>query len=820
MITSYEVGAVFAIEDRATPALNAMAEGLERLATLAEQVKKSLADLGAASFAGLTGKVAGLGTAFADAAKAAADLNTQMGGMGGASSSAAAGVNAAADAAARAAAAYNDAASAVTRFHQAMSGEAMPPERGGLALGPRANTYQTVEGMIFGGALGYGASGGGGGGFIGGPPGGGYANAGGPFRALPNPNGPGWSWGQFAPVPPGGGGGGGGNNPNGGGWHMGLFEMAEGFGVWESLKLGAQEELNLTNTALDLGFDPAKNPDQFQRVLAGLRGIAHQAAQGTKYSEGVTAAAMPYGSRVLATMMQSYGTDDALKMFGQVFPTALRSAETAEMMHLGKIDETLPAYIEYAHMTGTYDAAGLASRLNVLRNIAMSTNNTAAAEQSILKYSVPIGKAAGMDADQTAMLTGFLQQMGFNSSTAGTGLSQLLLSVLDTGGGLGGQLAGLSSSAEFRNALSLKPGESAHGLLGNKHMEALAAMGIIGADGKSTVLDDKGGLDAFKLMDRIVSFGETHTREQTLSEFHAAFGTRGERIAGVLESPESIARARTYLTNIRNAPGGDEVQHILSGTAWQMWEQGIARTSDVLNNLGTAVLPAFRAAMEGAIGILSGIGNLTHDNSTTAGGLWTGLASAALAGMAGLFKATGGRFAAMPGATTAVSGARGLAAGGLMGAAGAVLGGLAVSGSDWLLDHILGPKPDAEVPGAGDIWNWIFNGGENPDNIMRKRLGLPPITHGGLIGSAHGAELNASRPTGAAGFEARSGTMGPTVIFQGGITVTVTPPAKTDSPIDWGNALAKTLTDSIRRGLSNGAATSGVGSSIFVPGGT
>ena len=54
----------------------------------------------------------------------------------------------------------------------------------------------------------------------------------------------------------------------------------------------------------------------------------------------------------------------------------------------------------------------LEQHLNVLRSIAQIDEPLDGGEESILKYSVPIGIAAGMDADHTAIATGFLQQQG------------------------------------------------------------------------------------------------------------------------------------------------------------------------------------------------------------------------------------------------------------------------------------------------------------------------------------------------------------------------------------------------------------------------
>lgn len=505
---------------------------------------------------------------------------------------------------------------------------------------------------------------------------------------------------------------------------MGIFEMAEGYGLYEMAKLAMQEELNLQVTAIDLGFK--KGGPGWDQTLAKLREAAHAAVQGTKFSESVGAAAMPDLSRIFASMMPEFGQAEIVDKFNAIYPVALRGAEVAQMMGLGNISDTMPAYMEYAHMTGTYTGPELEKRLNVLRNVATSTNNSASAEERILKYSVPIGRAAGMDPDQVAMLTGFFQQQGFNGSTAGTGLSQLILALNDTGGGLGGLMKK------------------------DAHTEALKKMNLVGADGKLSVLDDKGSIDAFKMMNAIVSFAETHSHQEVLSTEHAAFGVRGERLAGILNTPEAIAKARTYLNNISNGPSAVEAQGMMGTTTMQLFEQNLARVSDIFNTMGTSVLPQLNTAFEHTATFLGGVNNVARDQPAIAQGGLLGTISAGILGIIGgapwfLKKIGIGNGKPMTG--TIVEGAQGLAKGGLVGAAASIAAGLIEEGLSKgysaALDSIYGPgagakekqmhelaQKNAEEHTWSDAFNWIFRGGENPDTLARQRLNGAPAAPG------------------------------------------------------------------------------------------
>ena len=496
-------------------------------------------------------------------------------------------------------------------------------------------------------------------------------------------------------ISPGGGAGGGTGAPR-----FGAIQMLEAVGFYEAFALSMKEELNLTIAAIDLGFK--KGSPGFDKVMESLRNTANTSTKGTKFSEGVAAAAMPELSRIFASMMPEFGSAEIVEKFNSIFPIALRGAEVAEMMGLGKVNSTMPAYMEYAHMTGTYSGPELEKRLNTLRNVASATNHSAAQEESILKYSVPIAMAAGIDPDNAAIMTGFFQQMGFNSSTAGTGLSQMIL------------------------ALTEKEGSK-------KHKAALHAMGIRNSNGKLQVLDADGHIDMIKVMDKIIAYRKTHTDDEALQADKDIFGTRGGRLAGVIKDQADIDKAVTFRRNIAGGPTAIEAQRMLGETTMQLFEQNTARVSDIFNNMGRSVLPALNAAFAKSASILGSVSDKMHDDpATAAGGAAAGI-GAMLLGVVGLAPKLLKRFGLGSGAPVggALAGAARTAGGlGVLFGLGSMIEGGAESATDAASNVTSGPdgrKVNAalkEYRATHSLFGMIsdYFSGTNPDAEMQRLL--------------------------------------------------------------------------------------------------
>jgi hypothetical protein len=358
-----------------------------------------------------------------------------------------------------------------------------------------------------------------------------------------------------------------------------------------------KEDLAIRNALIEgLHITPEQDPQRFQQAMEQMRQIAAQAARGTIYSESQSAVAMPVLARELGFTGQ-----EGMEKFGQIYRPALQAAEVAQQTGLGSLDSSLAAGVEYAHMTGSYDPQQLEQHLNVLRSVAQLTNQTMHSEESILKYSVPIGIAAGMNPDEAAIQTGFLQQRGFNSGTAGTGLSALILGALNTGGGIGGHLETTRRQMEhqFAEALHLSPAQAseAHGGRGSAHVQALANLGNT-HDGQLTTVDAQGNFDIQKLQEDIANYAAHHSRQETLNALHDAFGTRGERVAAAYIEPQAEQQLQRFNEAVRTSPTARQIQGDLSQSPMQQFEQMLSNVANIGNTLATTTLPGLNTALQ------------------------------------------------------------------------------------------------------------------------------------------------------------------------------------------------------------------------------
>jgi hypothetical protein len=659
--TSFEVGALFTIDaGNASGVLGELSEQFARLDELARGVQATLEAMGKDTLASLQGGVDRLANAMQGLETRSRQFTEALT-TGAKTANTALGETAAqAEAIAHG---FDRAEAAARRFYETARG-------GGMFGGGGGGMGGDIEGSVFGGYLGastatgggYGGGGGGGGGGIAGAGGGG--GGGGPPFLLGGPGGHGGGGGipltgiggytMGAAAGAGGGGAGGGAGGGGGGgrgpgWHAGglvagMMPLAEAFAGYESYKASMEEDLAIRNALIE-GLHIRPDSPEFAQAFQRMHQIASDASEGTVFSQAKTAIAMPVMARELGFTGQ-----EGMENFAQIFRPALQAAEVAQMTGLGSIDHSLSASVEYAHMTGAYDPKELEQHLNVLRSVAQLTNRSMGAEETILKYSVPIGIAAGMDPDQTAISTGFLQQQGFNSSTAGTGLSALILGALNTGGGIGAHLehARRNMEHQFADALHLKPEEAreAHGGRGSEHVAALHALGILNAGGSLTTVDQRGNFDLHKLEQDIYTFSQGHTHQVVLDTLHAAFGTRGERVAGIFTEQGAMQREDRFQQAVVTSPSAREIQSDLAQSPMQQFEQMLANLSNIGNTLATATLPLVNSGLQALNTGLSGVNDwLQHHHfaAEVSGYGLAGIIGASVLGFGGRMAAGAGR---------------------------------------------------------------------------------------------------------------------------------------------------------------------------------
>lgn len=702
-VVSFEVGAIFTIQNDGADTLASMADQFTRLDELARGLQATIDTLSKDGLANLSGGVDRLSGTLASLEEKSRGLtDTMTSGIDGATAS----IGRAVDQANALAQAWDRAAAAASRFSDSARGggmfgsrDAMPVPyagSGGVSAPSADEAFEGPEEVLR-------LTDGGGGGI--------------PLTGIG-----GYAFGRANSRRGGGSGGGGGNGGGGGrggGGHRGgiggmvegMMPLAEAFGGYEAIKSAMQEDLALRISLIEgLHIDPGS--PEFGADMAKLRGVATDASKGTIFSGAQTAVAMPYMARELG-----FTGPDGIAKLAQIFPTAVHAAEVAKMSGLGSMEGSLSAAVEYAHMTGSYEPKELSQRLNVLRTLATLTNNSMEGEEHILKYSVPIGVASGMNPDQTAIATGFLQQQGFNSSTAGTGLSAIMLGALNTGGGIDAHLERARKSAEsgFEHSLHMTYAQSLKqgGTGMSQHVAALHALGIVDAGGHLTTADKSGNFDFGKLEADIEKYSQTHDHQLVMSTLHAAFGTRGERAAAIWTEKDINARQDRFTNAVTTSPTADQIQKDLAQSPMQQFEQMLKNVATIGNTLATGTLPGINTALLTLNAGLEKVNDFLSHHSTVSTGIGYGALGVGALALFGGVK-TAAKFFGLPSAgREAVGAARGA-------------GRWIWNTSKGLVDTALD-----DTEGMGDLSPWVTDslGGLGLDSLAGPAAGLGILLH-------------------------------------------------------------------------------------------
>ena len=675
---SFSVGAIFEIEDRASPVLGALSERFGALQGQIDTLQERLAALGREGLGQLEAGLGRVVKGFEDVvtnARTASDAIVRA-------------MNAAGDTATRTAAEINGVAEAlanVTRAAAASStgyrggGGAEEPEvpRGALSL-----TSPAAEGAMLGAAASAGA------GFSGGgpaPPDAGrfyqawqrdeQLRIGGPPRLPPEDLGN-IPYGRF-PA--------GGDEPYNQSrrGHMGhMAPLIEAGAVYEAMKAAASEEQSIDITLLrGFGIDP-RSATQQQRGY--LQNLARQGAVGTSFSEAQVAA----GEATLAAPLGFRG-EEGMKQFGGVFETVTKMAEAAKQLHFGTYEGTLTGMVEFAHQLQMYDAPGLTRAGNLLGAITESLpQGDMAREALVMGYAIPQARALGADPSDAMEGIGFLQRAGLRNTVAATTYRQFLVGMLREGGPMTAHLT--HDDKSFRDALMLRedPAHGVHGK-GNLHDQALVNLGLIDrTTHKLTVENEHGGIDVAKAFAKMQEASTRLSPVEFGRALYGGFGVRGENVGLIAEAmtpdPKTgVSLFQNYMNTVKGTAPLDEQLKMINITTSQQTGQAVARTADLGNAIGNTLLPTlqkFDAAIIASTNFLRGLVQ-AHPDATSAlvGG---GIAATVVGGLMGLRHAAGGLFRGMMG-YGAPDAAGGVIRGAVTGGLGAAARGTAIGAAGW-----------------------------------------------------------------------------------------------------------------------------------------
>lgn len=808
-VFSYEVGAIFTIEDRGTFVLERMGESFAALDAKITGIQDRLATFGKGEglFGGVLAGIGEVGAAIEGlAAKATAmaeAMERAFSRSAAAATAAAREMSAAADSMGTAAermagtgaggdgAAFDEGSYLALPYRGQRGGGAS--ERGGLPAPyygyPRSRIDDEPEQLRLGGPRGPGGGAGGGGGF---GRGGGYLGGthgpDAPFNERPNLN-----------------------YPVGGRGHGHVAALVEGIAVYEAMKAGASEEQSI-DIALLRGFnlDPRTATDAQKN---SLRELAARAAEGTSFSQTEVAG----GMSVLAAPLGFTG-EQGMKDFTGIFEVAAKAAEAAKQLKFGTFEGSLAGGVEFAHQMRAYKPEELAPAMNLLGKITETLpHGDMEREALVMGYVVPQARALGADPTEAMTAVGFLQQSGLQNTVAATTLRQMLIGQMKAGGPMGAHLESSKRALqhdmrELESSLSLKPGALGHvggSAKESEHVKALHDLGLTDSKGNLQDMNKEGGVDINRMMTLLAQSREKMTPVEFGKALYGAFGVRGETGGAIIA--DALPQYQAYQARIGAMPNLDEQLKMIQGNAVQLTGQALARTADLGNEIGTTLLPSLKKFDEAIIattGFLKGL--VTGHPEATAAVVGGGIAASIIGGIMAMRGMAGklGHFFAEGSSERGGAGLRAVgaelggggigpraisAAPGLTGLASSlVVGTGAELATNWFLGSLADKLTDS-VFGKGTAEKWAKEEIEakrrfalNPEIVAGPHVptwGLGPR----LSGTPRSDPLSSGEPRAAANVTV---TLGP-VTMQG---------VPDDSSL---HALLKKLTDGLRDALSH-----------------
>ena len=651
-VFSYEVGAVFIIEDRGTPALERLGETFTALDAKINAIQEKLALVGKGEglFSGVTAgieQVTGLFTTMSERAAAAGEaMETAFRRGGEAAMAAARNVDALTEAINRAAGASDrmgaargarggaGGAAGAADFDEGDYNRAPSGRRGSQLIEGSFVEGVAADRMLLGGPSGPPAP------FYGYPAGRGEEQL-----RLEGPRFGGFT-GYGGPGPP----------PTGGGFvpprdenfeerqslnlnqggrrsRSHIAPLIEAAAVYEAMKAGAEEEQSVDITLLR-GFhiDPRTATTEQKQYL---RDLARKGAEGTSFSEREVAG----GEEILAAPLGFTG-DEGMRKFGTIFEVAAKAAEAAKQLHFGTFEGSLKGGVEFAHQMQLYDAPGLTKGMNLLGAITESLpGGDMEREAQVMSYAIPQARAIGADPMQAMEAVGFMQRAGLRNTVAATTLRQMLVGQLKTGGPMNAQHHAIDHERrELEDSLGLKQGHLSRPSGGkeNAHEKALIDLGLVErGSGKLLDLNARGGIDIEKMFEIIAAQQAKMTPIEFGKSMFNAFGVRGQTGGELIG--EALPQYKAYQAQISGTAPLDEQLKMISGTSVQLTGQAVARVADLGNEIGTTLLPylkQFDEAIITATGYLRGLAQAHPD--ATAAAVGGGIAATVVGGIMSL----------------------------------------------------------------------------------------------------------------------------------------------------------------------------------------
>lgn len=399
--------------------------------------------------------------------------------------------------------------------------------------------------------------------------------------------------------------------------------------------------------------------------------------------------------------MISTGTTFSASQVAGMLPAYTRFADVQMMMKGTGYQESVPELLRLAHTAQKYTPEAIAKYADLLTKASFVVPGGLGEIGNALKYSQGVGKQVlGVDDDSMVLTVALLNQMGLKGSRGGTNLIAAMTRTI--------------------------PGIFGSGLLKGKSNEALRAMGMVDAQGHSTVFNAQGNFDTFMWLGRLSEYTTRAmatmpaalARQQIMTNMQHAFGTQGARVASLLANPQAIELLNLIGARFAKAGGVEEIQGRFANEAVaQQWMNAKTNFVSAMTELGMTLLPLASRALKGLNTELQGLirwitenqgktkalayGFLTLSGAMAIGGTLTML-SAGFRGL-GLVMGTAGAFGSI---------AKVIGLVGAVGTGGTLLFALAgVAAAIGAIVALTPDKPDDGKNHTGSHWERVARGG-------------------------------------------------------------------------------------------------------------
>jgi len=258
----------------------------------------------------------------------------------------------------------------------------------------------------------------------------------------------------------------------------------------------------------------------------------------------------------------------------RLLPAYAKFADVQYLMKGTNYEQSVKDAVRLAHAANHYDPASLGSYLNLLTKASLIVPGGLNEVGHALKYSQGMAKGAlGISDENMVLLTALLNRLGFAGSRGGTNLIAAMTRTI--------------------------PGVFGSGLLKGKSAEALAAMGMVNAQGYSKFF--KGGnFDAFAWMGGLGEYvnremarhPEAIARQLIMRNFQHAFGVQGSRVASLLSTPQAMEQLRQIGVAFQGYGGVDSMQERFANESVQQ-KMINAKTNfqSLMTEIGYTLLP-------------------------------------------------------------------------------------------------------------------------------------------------------------------------------------------------------------------------------------